>query len=248
MTLADEYQRQFAWRSWSRILSLLPAIDGQVVLDLGCGHGDQAAELAVRGARVIGIDGSEELLAVAQARKIANAEFRLGDLRALPEFDDPVDGIWCSFATAYVPELRPILADWRRQIKRGGWIALTEIDDLFAHEPVEGQTREFLAEYARDALAKNRYDFHMGRKLRSHLEQTGFTIFSEQRVPDKELSFDGPADPEIVRAWVERLNRMKSLRDLAGSSFDRVRDDFVGSLTRSDYRCSATVWCYVASV
>jgi ubiquinone/menaquinone biosynthesis C-methylase UbiE len=247
MSLADEYQRQLAWRSWPRILSLLPAIDGQIVLDLGCGVGDQAVELAARGARVIGVDASEELLAVARSRKIANAEFRLGDLKALPDFDDLVDGIWCSFATAYLPELCPILARWRRQIKSGGWIALTEIDGFFGHEPVELQTSEFFAEYATDALAQNRYDFHMGRKLRSHLEQAGFTILSELQVPDKELSFDGPADSEVVQAWLERLNRMKRLRDLCGSAFEHVRDNFLGALTRSDHRSSAKVWCCIAT-
>jgi len=247
MGLAEEYRRQFAWRSWPKILSLLPAIDGQVVLDLGCGIGDQAAELAARGAHVIGVDANDELLAVARSRKIVNAEFRLGDLKALPDFDDPVDGIWCSFSTAYVPELSPILAGWKKRIKPGGWTALTEVDDLFGHEPLELQTAELLAEYARDTLAKNRYDFYMGRKLRGHLERAGFTIASEQQVPDRELSFDGPAEPEIVQAWLKRLNRMNGLRDLCGSNFERVRGDFLGALIRSDHRSSAKVWCCVAT-
>lgn len=104
MSLSDEYKRQFAWRPWSEVIDLLPPLSGKTVLDLGCGIGDQAAELAKRGARVIGIDANDELLAEAQSRKIPNAEFRHGDLRALQDVGI-VDGIWSSFAAAYVPEL-----------------------------------------------------------------------------------------------------------------------------------------------
>ena len=55
------------------------------MLDLGCAVGDLAAELAARGARVIGMDLNEELLAEARARGLPGARFDLGDLRALPE-------------------------------------------------------------------------------------------------------------------------------------------------------------------
>jgi hypothetical protein len=34
MALAEEYQRQFAWRRWPRIWNLLPPLDGKVLLDL----------------------------------------------------------------------------------------------------------------------------------------------------------------------------------------------------------------------
>lgn len=71
MNLSDEYRNQLAWRSWSSVMDLLPAVDGQLVLDLGCGVGDQAFELAARGASVIGIDANEELLATARAKSSA---------------------------------------------------------------------------------------------------------------------------------------------------------------------------------
>lgn len=74
MSLASEYQRQFAWRDWSTALGALPAVRGQLVLDLGCAVGDQAAELVARGARVIGIDGNEELLRHARSRSLENAD------------------------------------------------------------------------------------------------------------------------------------------------------------------------------
>jgi 2-polyprenyl-3-methyl-5-hydroxy-6-metoxy-1,4-benzoquinol methylase len=66
MSLAEEYRRQLAWRSWAIILDALPLLPGHKVLDLGCAVGDQAAELAARGARVLGVDLDEELLQAAR--------------------------------------------------------------------------------------------------------------------------------------------------------------------------------------
>jgi SAM-dependent methyltransferase len=43
MGLADEYRRQFEWRDWQDALGALPALEAQLVLDLGCGPGDLAA-------------------------------------------------------------------------------------------------------------------------------------------------------------------------------------------------------------
>ena len=83
MSLADEYQRQLAWRSWPTILDELPLHPGQKILDLGCAAGDLAAELVARGAFVIGVDLNEELLQAARAKGLSNAEFLLGELRAL---------------------------------------------------------------------------------------------------------------------------------------------------------------------
>lgn len=174
MNLASDYKRQFAWRAWTSVLNALPPLQDQIVLDLGCAVGDQAAELVDRGAKVIGVDRNWELLREAEARRLANAEFRKADLRALPVFENPVDGIWCSFTAAYLPDLCSVLTSWSSCLRPGGWIALTEIDNLFGHEPISDRTRLMLKKYAQEALASCRYDFHMGRKLRKYLERSEF--------------------------------------------------------------------------
>lgn len=247
MSLSDEYRRQFAWRPWSEVMALLPPLDGKTVLDLGCGVGDQAAAFVERGARVVGLDTNRELLAMADSRGIPNAEFRNGDLRTLQDVG-VVDGIWCSFAAAYVPELGPALACWKQHLNPEGWVALTEVDDLFGHEPVEPLTRSLLASYARDALAANRYDFHMGSKLQTQLEQAGFTIVESRILVDQELSFDGPAESEVLDAWSSRLNRMRLLKDFCGPIFDRVRDDFLSALSHPAHHSLAKVCCCIGTL
>lgn len=101
MSLAAEYRQQFDWRSWSLIFEEVPLQPGQTVLDLGCGIGDQARELASRGCKVIGLDASEELIGEAILGQPLNCEFRTCDLRNAPNLSINVDGIWCSFVAAY---------------------------------------------------------------------------------------------------------------------------------------------------
>lgn len=246
MSLEQEYERQFAWRDWAAAFDALPALRGKTVLDLGCGIGAQAAELVARGARVLGFDGNEELLGVARSRALASAEFERCDLRALPDVGLEADGLWCSFAAAYFTDLPAVLASWTRHLRPGGWVALTEIDDLFAHEPLHERTREVLESYAGDSLAAGRYDFSMGRKLAPHLEQAGFAVKRVLKLADQEFSFTGAARPEVLAAWRERFERMQVLRDSCGAEFGRVEADFLGCLARSEHRSRARVYCCIA--
>ncbi len=247
MSLASDYKRQFAWRDWPTVLDALPPVRGQTVLDLGCGVGDVAAEFVARGARVIGVDMNQELLREARARQLANAEFRMGDLRTCPDLGVAADGLWCSFTAAYFPDLPSALAEWARNLKPGGWIALTEIDDLFGHEPLSARTKALLRAYADNALAAGWYDFHMGRKLRDHLQRSGFTVSKVQPLADQELSFSGPARPDVLDAWRARFHRMKPLRDFCGSSAQQVQEEFLDCLMREDHRSVAQVFCCIGT-
>jgi SAM-dependent methyltransferase len=223
-------------------------LKGATVLDLGCGVGDLAAELVARGAHVIGFDMNEELLREARSRQLSNAEFRTADLRTFPNLGVAADGLWCSFTAAYFPDLPTALAAWARNVKPGGWIALTEIDDLFGHEPLSVRTKSLLMAYAEKALAAGWYDFHMGRKLRQHLEKSGLTVSRLLTVEDQEFSFSGPASPEVLESWRARLNRMGLLRDFCGSDSEQVQKEFLGCLMREDHRSLATVYCCIANM
>ena len=70
------------------LLDLLGDIAGRDVLDAACGEGFLARRLAARGARVVGLDLSPRLIAMARAKDPAGAiDYRVADLsRPLPEF------------------------------------------------------------------------------------------------------------------------------------------------------------------
>ena len=214
MDLAAQYARQYAWRSWQEAYEALPSLAGARVLDLGCAIGDQARDLAARGAHVVGIDADDALLATARTRALPNAMFEAGDIRD-PKVQGVFDGIWASFVPAYFPELPPVLARWRNLLRPNGWIALTEVSGMFDHEPLHPGARAVLDAYVRESQAAGRYDFAMGAKLERCLAAAGFTIQEHLVLPDRELSFAGAADPDVLQAWAERLARMRLLRDRA---------------------------------
>jgi SAM-dependent methyltransferase len=245
MSLSHEYKQQLAWRHWAQVMDLLPPLAGKTVLDLGCAIGDQAALLVERGARVVGVDGNPELIATARARGVPNTEFRHGYLQTLDGVE-AADGIWCSFAAAYFPDFSPALACWKEHLKPRGWIALTELDNIFGHEPVEAGTRALLDEYMASAFTAKRHDFFMGRKLRANLESAGFAILSSGTIGDEELAFEGPARPEVIEGWRARLDRMKLLQEQCGARFESVRGDFLAALSRPDHRSLAKVHYCIA--
>jgi SAM-dependent methyltransferase len=247
MSLAAEYRQQFSWRPWNLIFEEVPLEQGQTVFDLGCGIGDQARELASRGCKVIGLDANQELIDAAILEQPLNCEFRTCDLRDAPNLGITVDGIWCSFVAAYFTNLAQFLRNWAHLLLPGGWIAITEIDDLFGHEPLSFRTGSLLRGYAEDALKAGRYDFRMGGRLQYYLAQAGFAMRRVLTLPDQELSFQGPATPEVIIAWRKRFQRMPLLRCFCASEFADVQEEFLSCLSRPDHVSTATVISCIAT-
>ena len=86
--LADDYAARIdskahnAYYDRPAVLSLLPAVAGQRVLDAGCGPGAYAQWLLGHGAQVVAVDANEKMLAHARARTANRAEFHLANLNA----------------------------------------------------------------------------------------------------------------------------------------------------------------------
>jgi len=247
MSLANEYKRQFRWRNWRAVLDMLPPLKGMTILDLGCSVGDQAAELVARGARVFGYDMDKELIRIAQARGLSMTEFQVRDLREGLDLDVCVDGIWCSFTAAFFPNLPEVLCRWAKNLKPDGWLVVTEIDDLFGHEPLAAETKTLLNAYVDEAFSAGRYDFRMGRKLERHVLQAGFRVSKVFTLADQELSFNGRAQSEVLEAWRNRFARMELLRRFCGEKARSMEDDFIMCLGRDDHSSLAKVYCCIAN-
>lgn len=104
------------------ILDTLPVGDA---LDAACGTGRFTARLAERGHRVIGVDSSAEMLDLARA-KVPDADFKVGDLHGLPVPDASVDLVLCALALTHVPDLVPVLAEFRRVLRPGGHLVIAD--------------------------------------------------------------------------------------------------------------------------
>lgn len=109
---------------------------GQTVLDVGCGPGYAAldlAELVGPSGRVVAIDKSERFLCTLDARcrerGIDNISAHVADLDA-GEFPEVIaDGAWCRWVLAFVKNPRPILARMVAALAPEGVIILHEYFD-----------------------------------------------------------------------------------------------------------------------
>ncbi len=91
--------------------AMLDAIEPGVALDAACGTGRHASKLADLGHRVIGVDATEAMLAIARG-KVPGADFRRGRLEDLPVDDAVVDVVTCSLALTHVPDLAPVMREF----------------------------------------------------------------------------------------------------------------------------------------
>lgn len=78
-----------------RVLDRMQLTGGERVLDAGCGTGRDGAALLSRwpSVRLVGIDGSEQMIAAARARLGPTVELHVADLTAPLPLDEPVDAV-----------------------------------------------------------------------------------------------------------------------------------------------------------
>jgi demethylmenaquinone methyltransferase/2-methoxy-6-polyprenyl-1,4-benzoquinol methylase len=110
-------------RRWkTRLADLAGVADGVAALDLACGTGDIAFELARRGAAVTGLDLTLRMLQLARAKPGAPGRVRFvtGDMMALPFPDRSFDLVTTGYGIRNVPRIEPAIAEIRRVLRPGG--------------------------------------------------------------------------------------------------------------------------------
>jgi ubiquinone/menaquinone biosynthesis C-methylase UbiE len=98
---------------------------GMTLLDLGCGKGREACELAKQlGCHVIGVDALKETLELARDRSKEGLEGQVtlvcGSMDALPLPDASIDFIWCRDAFNHTSDMARTLAECARVLRPGG--------------------------------------------------------------------------------------------------------------------------------
>jgi demethylmenaquinone methyltransferase/2-methoxy-6-polyprenyl-1,4-benzoquinol methylase len=126
----DRYARLFSLGQdprWRRFLvSRIGAGPGDTILDVATGTGAVAIELVRQtGCRVIGVDQSPEMLAVARARVArAGLDDRIHLVEAgaerLPFVDAEFDGLTFTYLLRYVRDVRATMLELARVVRPGG--------------------------------------------------------------------------------------------------------------------------------
>src|SRR6185369_13294944 len=119
-------------RTGQRAVERLALRPGDHVLDVCCGSGASAipaAQAVGPEGRVIGVDLTDPLLALARAKAQAaglrQAEFRRADMTALGFPDGHFDAVVCVFGIFFVPDMERQVAELWRMVRPGGQLAIT---------------------------------------------------------------------------------------------------------------------------
>jgi len=152
---------------------------GADVLDLGCGPGHAAAQMRDKGFRVVAMDASPEMAALARKAydlEVAVASF--ADLDAVAAFD----GVWASFSLLHAPksDMPGHLATINRALRPGGLLSL-------GLKTGTGEARDRLGRF---------YAYYEDAEITALLKAAGFAVSGRMTGADKGL--DGTVAPWIV--------------------------------------------------
>lgn len=121
------------------LLALLGPVRGERVLDLACGHGLLARELARRGATVTGIDLSHELLERARSREASDRlgiHYVHGDVADAEVLEGvEFDLIVSNFGLSDIDDLDGVCRTVGRVLRPGGRFVLSILHPCFAGAP-----------------------------------------------------------------------------------------------------------------
>jgi SAM-dependent methyltransferase len=157
--------------------------DGETVLDLGSGAGLDcfiSAKAVGAGGRVIGLDMTDDMLALANANRdklgLQNVEFRKGEMEAMPIDDATVNVIISNCVINLSPDKDAVFRESFRVLAPGGRF---HVSDVVLSRELSGGERDDLALWAGCASGALIESDYLGR-----LVQAGFTdITVDSRSP-----------------------------------------------------------------
>jgi trans-aconitate methyltransferase len=115
-------RHSFVWKQSADLIEFLDPKPGERILDLGCGTGHLTAQLAERGAAVVGLDASPSM--VAQARQnFPKLKFVLADARNM-NFDQPFDAVFSNAALHWMKDASAVIAGVAATLKPSGRFVL----------------------------------------------------------------------------------------------------------------------------
>lgn len=177
---------------------LLGSVEGQRVLDAGCGTGYLSRKLAVAGADVVGVDASSAMVEVARDRA-PDVDFRVDDLQVLDSCPDAsFDAVVSNYVLMDLPELSAAIAQIARVLRPGGRLVAVTSHPCF---PDIGEGY-FVRNRRREAWGPFSTEFQFWhRPLRDYLQgflSHGLAIeaFEEPVVPH-----DATIEPELLARY-----------------------------------------------
>lgn len=213
----------------ARTLAFLDPRPGETVVDVGCGPGLLAVDIAAAvgaAGQVTGIDSSAAMIALAERRcaGLANVQLLDCDATALSVADASADAVVCTQVLLYVDDVEQALAEFLRILRPGGRVVVMETDwrSAVLHSGDEAMAERIIACWDR-AVPSARLPARLGPLLRAagfgdvridaipvistSADQDGYAMTMMEQCAQAAHEQDVISDDE-GRAWLRSLARL----------------------------------------
>ena len=206
----------------ARVLhSFVGRIDGRTILDVGTGTGRAALIFARGGARVTGIDASEEMLAVARERaadQSVSIRFLKGDAHALDFGDRAFDVAVSLRVVMHAPKWQSVVSELCRVADR---IVILDYPSKRSVAAVESGVRRILHTLG---VPTQPYRVFSDREIKGALTGAGFRIRSVHRQFVLPIAFYKLFGSRRLTLAIEKLLDWFGLRRIFGSPVTLVAE------------------------
>ncbi|AGP38364.1 class I SAM-dependent methyltransferase [Sorangium cellulosum] len=206
--VVDKLAKRNAQREAAFLLPFIP-LQGRV-LDAGCGPGSITRGLAqlLPGGSVVGVDFDAGQIERARGRAaeqgLANVQFEVADVTALPYPDGAFDVVFAHTLMMHLRDPRAALAELSRVCAPGGIVGLRDGLGSFDRLPgfPEGARVNDLHELLMAAIRASGGMPDVGLRLRGWFHELGMAMVRSQA---HSVVYDSPADLTLLCSWHRSL-------------------------------------------
>lgn len=158
----DQERSAFAEANRAVVKERFQKLNGERVLDLGCGYGYYTDWFQCIGGHPVGIDGAAAMIAIARER-YPECEFDVADItKPLPFPDESFDIVFCNQVLMDTEHAETVFAESRRVLKRGGILYYSIVHPAFYNgswqaDKDTGITGKLISSYLTPAVISNRF-------------------------------------------------------------------------------------------
>ncbi len=173
------------------VVDLLAPKKGEKILDAGCGDGTLAVEIEKRGAKVIGVDMSFEMIAACKAKGI---EACVASVTELP-YHDSFDAVFSNATLHWVKDAKSAIHNIALSLKNGGRF-VCEFGGEGNASALVSAMQEVFKQHEEFGAFNNPWFFPSIKEYKALLESEGFEVEYIELIPR-------PTPMDDIKNWLE---------------------------------------------
>jgi len=203
----DFAPRRVKWDETVRLIREFAGVKAtDRVLDIACGEGILAFEVARHCAYLAGVDISESMVALASERAIEagaqNVSFQVGDAVNLQFADDTFDRVFCRLGIHHFPHPAEAIGEMVRTLKSPGYLIVADI--VSSEDPAWREAHNRI-ERARDP---SHHEMLSPRQVRAILNEAGLSLEAESHWQTRRRFSDWMRIVNADRQTTERTRKL----------------------------------------